>query len=262
MHVQQIGQVVVKATQFINPTQVEITQHGIRNDRLFALVEATDKFVGSSEHSEFIPLKFSMAYGSSDLTLELPDGRIIKEPANCNTQTFGVEHAGLRTIEVAEIGGPWTNILTEYSGRPIRLVKCLSPGGAIDVFPLTFATTGSLRRLEREVGETINPARLRAGLIIANEIEHEEDDWAEKNLAIGSVVIRVRTGVPRCQVVGFNPKEGKRDQDIMKALVKYRAKVNLPDGLLPDYATPGFATYAEVIKEGIITVGDKVEFVE
>ena len=87
-------------------------------------------------------------------------------------------------------------------------------------------------------------------------------NWAEKNLAIGSVVIRVRTGVPRCQVVGFNPKEGKRDQDIMKALVKYRAKVNLPDGLLPDYATPGFATYAEVIKEGIITIGDKVEFVE
>ena len=48
----------------------------------------------------------------------------------------------------------------------------------------------------------------------------------------------------------------------MKALVKYRAKVNLPDGLLPNYATPGFATYAEVVKEGIIKVGDKVELVK
>lgn len=261
MIVQQIGQVIVKATQFINPDQVKVTKDGIRNDRMFALVEANGSFVGSSEHSEFIPLKFTLNDSESTLKLELPDGRVVEGSTACSTQTFSIEHAGLRSIEVAEVEGLWTKILTVFAGRPIRLVKCLSNGGAIDVFPITFFTTGSLHRLEREVGAPVDPSRLRAGFIISNDIGHEEDSWAEKSLSIGTAVLKVRTGVPRCQVVSFNPTEGHRDQDVMKALINYREKVNLPDGLLPDYATPGFATYAEVIQEGTVTIGDAVHLI-
>ena len=261
MFVEKIGQVIVKATQFLSPQQVEVVKDGICNDRAFALVEADGRFIGSQQHSEFIPLRFTLNSDNSVLRLELSDGQIVEGDVSHSKQPFSVNHAGLRSIEVAEVKGLWAKVLTEFAGRPIRLVKCLSVGGAIDVFPITFFTTGSLRRLEREVGAPVDQARLRAGFIISNELAHEEDNWSGRHIRIGSVVLRIRTGVPRCQVVGFNPKKGQSDQEVMKALIKYREKVNLPDGLLPDYATPGFATYAEVIQEGIVTVGDTVELV-
>jgi hypothetical protein len=44
----------------------------------------------------------------------------------------------------------------------------------------------------------------------------------------------------------------------MRGLIKYREKVSLPDGLIPGYATPGFASYAEVIEPGAVACGDRV----
>ena len=44
----------------------------------------------------------------------------------------------------------------------------------------------------------------------------------------------------------------------MKGLIRYREKAALPDGMLPGFATPGFATYAEVLEPGTVQVGDLV----
>ena len=81
-------------------------------------------------------------------------------------------------------------------------------------------------------------------------------------LRIGAVQLRVRTAVPRCAITGFNPASGDRDQDVMKTLIRYRDEATLPDGMLPDYATPGFATYAEVIETGKVQVGDEVALLD
>jgi uncharacterized protein len=262
MSVEQIGQVFVKATRFLHPESVHVDHDGIRHDRAFALVEADDKFVGSPEHSTFIPLKFNFDAGRDSLQLTLPDGRVIDGPGAAGASTFKIDHIGLRDIEVAEVPGPWQEILTTHAGRPVRLVRCLSAQAAIDVLPVTFVTTGSLERLEREVGAPVDAARFRAGFVIKNDVEHEEDNWDGRMLRIGAVQLRVRTAVPRCAITGFNPASGDRDQDVMKTLIRYRDEATLPDGMLPDYATPGFATYAEVIETGKVQVGDEVALLD
>ena len=89
----------------------------------------------------------------------------------------------------------------------------------------------------------------------------EEDAWDGREMRIGDALLRVRTPVPRCQVTGYNPSSGASDQPVMKSLIKYREKANLPDGMLPDYATPGFATYAEVIEPGAVRVGDSASLI-
>ena len=257
--VAQLGQVFVKATQFLHPERVEIGHSGIRYDREFALVEADDRFVGSDQHGSFFPLKFAFDAHAQRLRLEYADGRSLAGPALGRGRAWGIDHVGLRTIDVAEVEGPWHEALSDFAGRPIRLVRCLSKGAAVDVLPVTLLTTGSLQRVAQEVGSPVDAARFRAGLVLANSIEHEEDQWDGKHLRIGTAVLRVRTPVPRCGITGFNPTTGKRDQEVMKGMIRYRAKASLPDGLLPDYATPGFASYAEVIEEGQVSVGDRVE---
>ncbi len=102
-------------------------------------------------------------------------------------------------------------------------------------------------RLAREVGAPVDAARFRAGFVFDNGVEHEEDGWDGRLIKVGTATLKVRTAVPRCGITGFNPASGVRDQEVMRGLVKYREKTALPDGLLPGYATPGFATYAEVV---------------
>lgn len=259
MKVAAIGRVYVKATRFLAPDAVAVDLDGIRHDRAFALVEADDSFVNSDQHRVFMPLVFDYEAATETLRLSLPDGRTVEGPARAGARRFSVDHYGLRTIDLAEVDGPWQAALSEFAGRPIRLVRCLTQGRAIDVFPITLVATGSLARLSRELGAPVDAARFRAGFVIEHDGEHEEDTWADRVLRMGGVLLRVRTSVPRCAVTGFNPASGARDQDVMKSLIRYRAKVGLPDGLIPGYATPGFASYAEVIEAGQVQLGDRVE---
>lgn len=257
--VAQLGQVFVKATQFLHPQRVEIDPAGIRFDRAFALVEADDRLVGSDQHGNFFPLKFDFDPQAERLRLQYADGRTLEGSALGNGRAWAVDHFGLRTISGAEVDGPWLDALSDFAGRSIRLVRCVSKGAAVDVLPVTLLTTGSLRRIAQEVGGAVDAARFRAGLVLDNSIEHEEDQWDGKHLRIGTALLRVRTPVPRCGITGFNPTSGQRDQEVMKGMIRYRAKASLPDGMLPDYATPGFASYAEVIEAGTVSVGDRVE---
>ena len=259
MHIAGIGRVYVKATQFLQAQAVDVNPDGIRHDRAFALVEADGTFVNSDQHRLFMSLRFDYDSTAESLSLDRPDGQRIEGPAEATGRRFTIDHFGLRNIDVAELEGPWREALSTHAGRPISLVRCLSERRAIDVFPITFVTTGSLARLAREVGSTVDPARFRAGFVIDHAGEHDEDNWDGRTLKLGNAVLRVRTGVPRCAITGFNPRTGERDQEVMKGLIRYRDKVSLPDGMLPDYATPGFATYAEVITPGKVAIGDPVE---
>ncbi len=259
MTVAQLGQVYVKSTRFLHPDTVVVDKSGIRHDREFALVEDSGKFVSSDSHGSFIPLQFTFDASAETLRLELPGGRTVVGPAHGAGRSWVINHAGLRDIKLVMVEGPWSETLSAYAGRPIHLARCAAASGAIDVFPITLLTTGSLRRLAREVGAPVDAARFRAGIVLDNSIEHEEDAWSGRQLRLGTVTLKVRTAVPRCGITGFNPSSGMRDQEVMKGLIRYRDKASLPDGMLPGFATPGFATYAEVIEPGIVRLGDVVE---
>jgi uncharacterized protein YcbX len=258
MKVASTGLVYVKATRFLQPSSVMVDEDGIRHDRMFALLEADGKFVNSDQHRTFMPLRFDYDAASERLSLELPDGEQVDGPAAGDGVPLQVDHFGLREIGLQKVAGPWQQALSDFAGRPISLVRCLSRLRAIDVFPVTVVTTGALARLAREVGEPVDPARFRAGFIIEANEEHAEDGWDGKHLRLGEVLLRIRTSVPRCAVTGFNPGSGARDQDVMRALIRYRDKVTLPDNLMPSYSTPGFASYAEVLEPGRVAVGDPV----
>lgn len=259
--VKQIGQTFVKATQLLHPNSVDVDSTGIRYDRDFALVEQDDSFMASDQHGSFFPLKFNFDPATNSMRLQLPDGSVVDGPAVGSGRQWDVDHFGLRNINVAEVEGPWADALTAFAARPVRLVRCRQIGAAVDVLPITLVTTGSMQRLEREVGAPVDPARFRAGFVLENSIEHEEDQWDGRQLRIGEALLKVRTPVPRCAITGFNPTTGVRDQDVMRALIRYRDKTPLPDGMLPDFATPGFAAFAEVLEAGPVKLGDPVELV-
>jgi uncharacterized protein YcbX len=258
MHVASIGQVFVKATRFLQPSRVQVQHDGIRHDRLFALMEESVQLVDPDQHRTFVSLEFDYDAESERLRLTFPDGGGVEGPALGDGRRGDMDYFGLRILICAEMSGPWGEALSAHAGRPMRLVRCLSVGRAIDVFPITLLTTGSLTRLAREVGAPVDAARFRAGFVIEQPTPHAEDGWDGRKLRVGEALVRIRSSVPRCAVPGFNPRDGARDQDVARALVRNRAKVSVPDGLLPGYTSPGFASYAEVLEPGAVTCGDRV----
>ena len=257
--VHQIGRTFVKATRFTNPETVEVLASGIRGDRDFFLLESDGTPIASNNHGTFFPLVFDYDFGSDTLKLSLPDGRIVEGPAAGNGTSFAFDYYGMRNILVTPVDGPWEEVLSSFAARPIRLVRCVATGGGIDILPLTVVTTASIRRLEREIGGTVDPRRFRASFVLHNEVEHEEDGWRDRTLRVGKALLKVRTPVPRCIIPGFHPEEGAPDLNVLRTLTRYREKIVHPDGLLPDYTAPGFAVYAQVIEPGIVRVGDTVE---
>lgn len=254
-----IGLTYVKSTRFLQLQTADLASTGLRHDRDFALVEADGSFISTERHGEFFPLSFAYDVATDGLRLTLPDGREIEGPAAATGPVWRHDHFGVRTFDVAEVEGPWTGALSDFAGRPVRLARCLHTGMGLDILPITFVGTASILRLEREIGAAVDPARFRPGFVLDTEVEHEEDGWDGRLLRVGAAVLRVRTPVPRCSIPGLDPAKGVRNLDIMKALIRYRDRAAYPDGLLQGYETPGFATYAEVVEPGAVSVGDPVE---
>jgi uncharacterized protein YcbX len=257
--VRQIGRTFVKSTQFTNPETVEVLKSGIRGDRDFFLLESSGAPISSNEHGTFFPLLFDYEFSLDTLKLYLPDGRIAEGPAAGDGTSFSFDYYGMRNILVTPLDGPWQDVLSSFAERPIRLVRCVTTGTGIDILPITIVSTASIRRLEREIGGTVDTRRFRASFILNNEVEHEEDSWLNRTIRVGKALLKVRTPVPRCVIPGFNPQEGARDLNILRTLTQYREKITHPDGLLPGHTAPGFAVYAQVIEPGIVHVGDTVE---
>ena len=257
--VTQIGRVFVKATRFLHPEQVDVDAGGIRHDRVFALAEADDRFVSTERHGDFFPLTFHYDFAQDRLRLEMPDGEVLEGDAGTIGRRWEHDHHGIRMIPVVEVEGPWNLAISRFVGRAIRVVRCLGRTSALDVLPITFVTTGSLRRRGQELGQVVGAARFRPGFVFDFTREHEAAHWDGRFLKVGSVTLRVRTPVPRCSIPGLDPEHGVRDLEVMKGLIRYRPKQAYP-GQPPESAvTPGFATYAEVVEPGTVRLGDKVE---
>ncbi|WP_024927446.1 MULTISPECIES: MOSC domain-containing protein [unclassified Mesorhizobium] len=258
MRVHSLGMVHVKCTRFFNIDNALITSSGIAGDRRFMLLDDQDCLISPSKHGLYLSLVARIGVDEARMSLTFPDGRKIEAPL-----TYGpavtIDHLGIRQVEVTPVLGGWNAEFTAFSGRPTRLVRAQVPNGGVDIKPITLVSTASLAELSRRLGQPIDPRRFRCNLVIEAEHPHIEDSWAGRQLRLGEAILLVRSSVPRCIVTQLDPDTGANNLRSVPALMDYRPKVKIPDGLMPDYATPGFASYAEVVRPGRVWVGDRVE---
>ena len=261
MRIARIGMTFVKCTRFLDVQSCKVLRTGIQDDRKFMILDASDDPISPSKHAYFLPVEFRL-HQENLLTAQLPDGRSLSEKLELSETLECIQYLDARTITFRRVLGHWNQELSAIAGRRVSLVQCERPGDGIDVLPLTLLTTGSLRVLAERLGRAVDPRRFRSNLLIENDAPNIEDQWEGKHIKIGEVVIRVRSSVPRCIVTQLNPESGKNDLRTVPVLMEYRDKVHLPDGILPTYKTPGFASYAEVITPGSLRVGDAVELLD
>jgi len=87
---------------------------------------------------------------------------------------------------------------------------------------------------------------------------HAEDEWVGHRIQVGEAVIELRGDVGRCAITTQNPDSGVPDFDTLRTIDAYRPRTNNAAGRehIP------FGVYGDVVRPGVVRVGDPVQMLE
>lgn len=110
---------------------------------------------------------------------------------------------------------------------------------------LSLINLASLRELERQWGESLDPLRFRANVYIDGAEPFSELAWEGQEIRLGAVVARVERRNGRCAATNVNPDTGVRDRDV-------------PGKLREAFGHKDLGVYLRVVAGGSLREGDAV----
>lgn len=218
--------------------------------------------------------------GSPEVEVRLPDGRVFRSgmpgtsaplsdylgrpvslrplgPLGSDTPPRltmqGEPEEAVRAMHALAPGEP----MPDYTGFTPDRLRVLRQGNFFDAYPLHLLTHTSLQSLAALApGSRWDPRRFRMNLLIdspsagSSSVDgaapsldrYPEQAWVGRRLRIGSAVIDVAIGCPRCAAVTQPVDELPQDREIMKTLVRETHHVA--------------GVYATVVVPGVARVGD------
>jgi uncharacterized protein YcbX len=231
---------------------VELDVTGVRGDRRFYLVDDEGALLNAKRAPGLLAVRAELDDGRP--LLRFPDGSDVAGEVELGprivTSFFG------RPVEGRLVEGPWSEALSAYVGRPVRLARTEREGDGVDRGRLAGATlvsTGSLAALKEAAGESapVDGRRFRMTIGIEGVAPHAEDEWIGSRVSVGGATVAVREHVGRCAVTTLDPDRGIRDLDTLGTIAAYRGEV-------PTVEPLPFGVWCEVVEPGRVAVGDPV----
>jgi MOSC domain-containing protein len=245
----------VKGTRLRTVEQIELGRDGARGDRRFFVIDTRNRMLNGKHVGELSTLVTSYDEQDARLSFTLPDGRVIEDQIELG-ETVSARFYSI-SIGGRVLLGPWSEALSELAGQPLRLVQ--SPVGAVDrgsQGAASLVSRASLARLEQAAQRSsIDARRFRMLIEIDGVTAHEEDRWVGQTVSIGDAQLRFGGHVGRCLVTSRDPDSGEIDLPTLEILGTYRHEIASTEPL-------PFGVYGRVLREGTITVGDRVTLVE
>jgi len=252
LRVAWISECPVKGLAIQQLEECDLTEAGIAGDRAFFLVDENDRLVNSKGLGVLQQVVPRYERDEDTLALVFPDGTTVSRELAFNGSVSA--RFWDVTLDARIVDGPWSEALSDFAGRNLRLVGASGPAtdrrrsGAA-----TLLGTGSLQALARVLGvDEVDGRRFRMNFGIDGLDEHEEDRWLGRRVRLGSAVVVPQGNVGRCAVTTQNPDSGAPDLDTLKALAAYRGALESTERL-------PFGVYAAVANPGRVSVGDPVE---
>ena len=212
---------------------------GLAFDREFALALGTTAF--DPQHPEPLDKGFFLMLRSNEVMATL-------------TTRFEPE-TGLLTVKWDGQTVLTEDVTTEATrGRP-RLVRAaghkFTDGSVISpafMRAVSLINLASIRALEERTGTPIHPLRFRANIYVDGLAPWEELGWVGREVSVGGLRLRGLARTPRCAAIDVNPETAERDTHLPKALKRHFGHVDL-------------GIYLEVLADGTLAVGDRLELV-
>jgi uncharacterized protein YcbX len=242
----------VKSMALVRLETVEVGPDGIVGDRAFALIDADGRLVNGKRAGRLATITPTWDAATRRLRLKLPDGQIadevVERGAPVEAWAFGEPRPAFQTV------GPWSNAISTWAGRPVRLVEFAPDAAGPDRGPsVTLLSTAALTSLAAAGGDAtpLDPRRFRMTFGIDGVAPHAEDGWLGRRVRVGDAVVVPAGNVGRCAVTTHDPDTGLPSWDTLHVLQHTR-------GHLPTSEPLPFGVWAEVETGGTVRVGDPV----
>ncbi len=239
----------VRSLGLEHPTEIDLTERGVVEDRRFYLIDDAERLVDRLVVPSLVQIGAHIDPEATQLRLSFPDGTVIDEAVQIGVAIETVVHKRPAVGHIVE--GPWAAALSDYCGRAIRIVRCDRVGGTRKAHPATLITDGSLELLGHHAGVgAVDGRRFRMLIELEGGGAHEEDTWVGRRISLGETVMQISAPVARCAITTQDPDTGERDLDTLRTIVAYRG--------LTDDRDIDFGVYGEVEQPGRIRLGDAV----
>jgi uncharacterized protein YcbX len=242
----------VKGTRLHDIERVELGTDGVAGDRRFYVVDERGRMLNSKVIGALQTIVAEAPDGR--LRLTFPDGRVLEDGVRDGELVATRFYSQPREHPV--VAGPWSEALSDYLGRPVRLVRATSDGRALDRGPegaVSLISSASLAALASQAEvESVDPRRFRMTVEVDGPAAHEEDMWVGRSVRIGTALVRFRGHVGRCLITSRDPDTGTVNLPTLDVLRAYRGDVEATEPL-------PFGIYGEVLEPGAVAVGDAVE---
>jgi uncharacterized protein YcbX len=251
-HVSWLTIAPVKGLALVEVDELVLARRGVAENRRFYLVDADGLRYGLKRDGRLGLVRPAWDAARRRLELAFPDGSVVTGEVDVDGEVT-TKFVG-RAVTGRVVRGPWSEALSAYVGRPVRLVRT-EVGIAVDRDrgPVSMLSEASLEELRRRAGreERVDPRRFRMLIGVGGVRAHEEDEWIGRRVQVGEAVVVLREQVARCAVTTQNPKTGRPDFDTLREIKAYRG---VRDRKLID-----FGVYGEVAEPGRVRLGDPVE---
>jgi uncharacterized protein YcbX len=253
--VSQLSVAPVKGMALLHPDAVDVDTFGVADDRRFFLVDDDGRRYGLLRDGSLALVVPTYDAQEDTLALRFPDGTEVAGSLGLG-EPVSADFYGVRDVAGRTVAGPWSEAISAYVGRRVRLVKTDTPGQGVDrdLGPVTMLSDASLGELGRRAGrDAVDGRRFRMLIGIAGCEPHEEDGWLGRDVKVGDAVVHLSEQVARCAITTQNPDTGVPDFDTLREIKSYRG-TRVDDGKHID-----FGVFGHVVRPGRVRVGDPVE---
>ncbi len=245
----------VKGLALVRLDEVQLEAGGVREDRRFHLIGEEGRLLNGKQLAPLVQVVAGWVEESGFLSLGFPDGSVAAGIVELG-ETVSTNFYGRRDVEGRLVLGPWSEAISAFVGRPLRLVQPVVAGDGRDRLsaPVSLLSTASLETLREAAGiaEPVDPRRFRMLFGVEGLDPHEEDSWIGRRVRVGEAEILLRGNVGRCIVTSRHPETGVRDLPTLDVIAEYRAGVETTEPL-------PFGVCGGVAEPGRVRLGDAVE---
>jgi len=241
----------VKGLALHHPNAILLLRAGAAGDREFFVIDARDRLISIWKTGKLVRFRAAHDPDSGRITVSSAAGEVCAGPARRGAPVIA-DFYRERKVPGVVVEGPWNAVLSDAAGEPVRLVRADDPGAGHDEHPVTLLGEESVAELARRSGAgPVDGRRFRMLIGFSGQPAHAEDRWRGQTLEVGEALLRVGGPVPRCAATTRDPDRGARDLPAVRMIRSYR-------GVQANEFGRGvnFGVYADVLREGMVRVGD------
>jgi uncharacterized protein YcbX len=244
----------VKGMALVHPEEVSLERFGVASNRRFFVVDDDGRRYGQIRNGTLVRIRPEYDEATGALALRFPDGTVVDGVPPLGDELV-TDFYG-RAVRGRVVEGDWSDAISRFAGRPLRLVRSEEPGAGVDrgLGPVTMLSDASLDALAQHAGvDGVDARRFRMLIGIAGCKPHEEDSWLGRRVRVGDAVVRLHAQVARCAITTQSPTSGVPDFDTLREIKAYRGTReedgrNIDFGVFGEVETPGRARVGDVVE--------------